>query len=351
MICKECGTKLYRSDADEDGRLVCPSCGKRYRLKSKPADGVADTKSASAKSGTATRKTAAKAKTSKRSKKRKNGGGKIILIVSVLALIAAAVVIAFVVKGGTDGGKTDSSYTADKTTSSSASPAAVANPYEVGKVITFGAYEQDNNILDGNEPIEWIIAKIEKDGTLVLISKYALDCKEYNVQRKNVTWETCTLRTWLNDSFYNTAFSSTEKARILITKVENGNEELSHVKKAGNDTEDKVYLPSLYEVYNFIGTSSASEKVYPYFSGLTNDRRKCAPTQYAKNHGVSENGQYYGTRTEDGEYTCYWWLRTPGNSLDEALSVIHTGAINDSSPVSQNNYGVRPVIRIKPENV
>ena len=49
----------------------------------------------------------------------------------------------------------------------------------VGSIITFGAYEQDNNTRNGKEPIEWQVLEI-KGGRALLISKYGLDAKRYN---------------------------------------------------------------------------------------------------------------------------------------------------------------------------
>lgn len=61
----------------------------------------------------------------------------------------------------------------------------------------FGHYEQGNGI----EPIEWVILKME--GTKVfLLSKYALDYQPYHDTFEPVTWENCSLRKWLNESFF-----------------------------------------------------------------------------------------------------------------------------------------------------
>ena len=91
----------------------------------------------------------------------------------------------------------------------------------VGDIVTFGNYEQDNNTANGKEPIEWIILDKREDGSLVLMSKYALDSKQYNTQDTSVTWETCTLRKWLNEDFYNAAFSTQEQAKIVPVTIEN----------------------------------------------------------------------------------------------------------------------------------
>ena len=73
---------------------------------------------------------------------------------------------------------------------------------KVGHYVSFGKYEQDNNTSNGKEKIEWLVLEV-KDGKALVISKYALDCKPYNTSSTNVTWETCSLRNWLNNDFIN----------------------------------------------------------------------------------------------------------------------------------------------------
>ena len=76
----------------------------------------------------------------------------------------------------------------------------------VGNSVSFGSYEQDNNPANGKEEIEWIVLDVQGDRSL-LISKYALDCKKYNTEWTDGTWESCSLRKWLNSDFLNAAFS------------------------------------------------------------------------------------------------------------------------------------------------
>ena len=64
-----------------------------------------------------------------------------------------------------------------------------------------------------------------------------------------VTWATCTLRTWLNDTFLNTAFTSAEQAAIKNTTVVNDDNPYSDAKVCV-DTIDKVYLLSIAEANN-----------------------------------------------------------------------------------------------------
>ena len=46
--------------------------------------------------------------------------------------------------------------------------------YSIGEILSFGAYEQDNNTSNGKEEIEWIVLD-KKDDRMLVISRYALD--------------------------------------------------------------------------------------------------------------------------------------------------------------------------------
>ena len=46
----------------------------------------------------------------------------------------------------------------------------------VGSVVTFGRYEQDNDLSNGPEPIEWTVLDV-RDGKSLLISRFGLECR------------------------------------------------------------------------------------------------------------------------------------------------------------------------------
>ena len=198
----------------------------------------------------------------------------------------------------------------------------------VGQTITFGAYEQDNNTANGKEAIEWIVLDV-KDGKALVISKYALDCKQYNETYTSVTWETCPLRAWLNDDFLNSAFSAEEKAKIPTVTV-SADKNPSYSTNPGNATQDQIFLLSITEANK-------------YFS--SNSERTCQPTAYAKAQGVwtSSSGTSAGN--------CWWWLRSPGSSRNLAADVSYDGFVYYSGYyVNSSDYAVRPALWIDLES-
>lgn len=129
-----------------------------------------------------------------------------------------------------------------------------------GTYITFGTYEQDNKKKNGQEPIEWLVLENNEESLLV-ISKYVLDGQPYSnaydtyaYQPYPVTWELCSLRAWLNSTFYTTAFSEGERARIQTTLLSNEAKEMGFSNEkvdGGNDTLDNVFLLSYDEVLKY----------------------------------------------------------------------------------------------------
>ena len=196
---------------------------------------------------------------------------------------------------------------------------------QIGNTYVFGAYEQDNNTSNGKEEIEWQV--LAKEGTKILVvSKYALDCKPYNASYKSVTWETCTLRKWLNEDFYNTAFSQGEKAKIKETSV-SADKNPNYSTNPGNATIDNVFLLSITEVKQYFPNDTAS---------------RCAFTAYAKAQGVYTNSSY----TVDGKTTCWWWLRSPGNYPICAAGVDYDGSVDYGGKCVNYVYSVRPALWI-----
>lgn len=189
----------------------------------------------------------------------------------------------------------------------------------LGDIYTFGSYEQDNNQSNGQEDIEWLV--LAKDGSRILVvSRYALDCKPYNTTRADVTWETCTLRKWLNNDFINAAFSADEKAMIPTVTVSADNNP-EHSTNPGNTTQDKVFLLSITEVNKYFSSSS---------------KRKCKPTDYAVAGGLY---------IESSNNHCDWWLRSPGSSQVKAASIYNDGGVYEFY-VFLGNRAVRPALWI-----
>ena len=232
---------------------------------------------------------------------------------------------------------------------------SVVNAAGSGETITFGNFWQDdtngNGVADRNDsktPLTWRILYIYDDGTaLVLADKVLANVSYYNGHDANgdgtvswydddgnytgdydCTWETSTIRSWLNSNFYNDAFSANEKSAIIKSTLKNEDDPKTGT-KGGNDTQDNIFLLSLQEVTNAsYGFTSDYNK---------SDIRVAKVTEFASEKGISV-AEESGVR--------WWWLRSPGANSSLASVVRNDGGIMNRQVEYEFINGVRPAIKV-----
>lgn len=183
------------------------------------------------------------------------------------------------------------------------------------ETVEFGVFEQDNDLTNGKEPIQWYILYADREKAL-LLSRFGLINKNFNKSFTNVDWESSTIRSWLNNNFYSTAFTYNEQVSILTNQK-------GYTYSSGRygeiATADEVFLLSLEEV-NY------------YFDTILS--RQLIATPYAKANGIQVTDNY-----------SWWWLRTMGDSNKIAQFVFENGSISTiGRDVSSYAGGVRPAI-------
>lgn len=196
----------------------------------------------------------------------------------------------------------------------------------MGDLLTFGQYEQDNNLANGPEPIQWQVLDVN-DKDALLISQYVLDCQPYHTTKEDITWANCSLRAWLLNSFYASAFTHAEQEVILPVTNHNGPAEghSDWATNGGKVTVDKVFLLSIREKKQYFADNKSA---------------KTPGTEYARSHGAKLLGlTTIGTADSD------WWLRSPGSSQHDA-SFVGTLVHDLSTKQVTDKVGIRPVIRI-----
>lgn len=177
----------------------------------------------------------------------------------------------------------------NRTPSEEASELAAIADSQVGDVVAFGRYT-------------WYITD-KTDGICTLLCQGPVANMAYNDDKTDSTWQSCSLRRWLNEDFYNSKFTDGEKASIVTTHNTFTEEDSPYEMDCGNDTDDKVYL--------FTYTESKT---------LRDDVRGC---------GI------------------YWWLRSPGKAQNRAVYVFPGGSWNLMGNEVDLTFGVRPVIRVR----
>ena len=203
---------------------------------------------------------------------------------------------------------------------------------QAGDIIKLGRYEQDNNLKNGTEQIEWLVLEV-KDGKAFVISEYALDRQPYNTTRQAVTWETCSLRTWMNETFINEAFTENERRIILTTTVTADINRYHDNIPQGNDTEDKLFLLSLSEAERFFPLPDSSPSTT---SDPSEFLCSCKETPYS-----SGQKEYFYTN---------WLLRTKGSDLYRVCYVFWEGVFHAAGvAIEADINAVRPAMWIEIE--
>ena len=207
-------------------------------------------------------------------------------------------------------------------------PTTDGNGVTTWDCIYFGNYYQSNS--STKEPIKWRVLSVNGNDAFLLADQ-TLDAKPYNEECENVTWATCTLRTWLNNTFLNTAFTSAEQAAIKNTTVVN-DDNPKYGTEGGENTTDKVYILSIAEASNTAYGFNGEFHAY-------SETREAKNTAYAKECGActSTNTGYEG----NGD----WWLRSPGYVSLYASNVNDSGR-GGSLSVDYGGDAVRPALHL-----
>ena len=202
------------------------------------------------------------------------------------------------------------------------------------------------------EPIKWRVLSTAGDQAF-LQADLALDDQKYNKNDTSVTWESSSMRSWLNgygpeknepkmdyrsDSCLQDAFTSAGQQVIRTTEVENA-DNLEYGTEGGNNTTDKIFLLSEQEVYGTKAGSYGFAEAY----GTNDEARRRKSSTYAKAKGVWSN---YGEGAGyDGN--CYWCLRTPGDNTNRTMLVDYRGYVDRyGDSVINDDNGVCPALNL-----
>ncbi len=220
-----------------------------------------------------------------------------------------------------------------------------------GDVVTFGSFEQDGHEHNGAEDIEWIVLdvrdreEVEADSKAdskadsnaddaggrcaLLLSRNVLQAIPLHNVYEDITWDECTLRTWLNGEFYEGAFSPEEKERVILAENDN------HANPAYEPhgcaaTEDHAFILSLEEAKAAVRTEEDRLLI-----------GSADATEYAKIRHLETADD----ATDLAGKAC-WWLRTPGVYQYSAAFVDRDGTIFENGAIANHETycGVRPAV-------
>lgn len=213
--------------------------------------------------------------------------------------------------------------------------------------VYFGNYYQSNN--STTEPVKWRVLS-NTGGQLFLLADQNLDVFQYHTEEETVTWETSTMRSWLNgyrassntggdngtdytgDNFLDAAFSIEEQRAIVETAVVN-DDNPDYGTDGGNNTTDRIFLLSISDVYN-----------RNYFPSYTN---------FSTNTAYVAAGGKLGSGMHGAGEADWWWLRSPGfYNWQAAFMEWEDGSpVTDGNPVNNKTAAVRPAFNLNLSDV
>ncbi|MBQ7956295.1 MAG: hypothetical protein IJ282_11205 [Lachnospiraceae bacterium] len=237
----------------------------------------------------------------------------------------------------------------------------------VGDEFTLGTYEQDNNLENGAEDIEWIVLEKDSDGTYLCISKYILDARPFNTNQVEIVnnWGTSSLREWLNSTFFDTAFSEKDAENLVEMKTSyiSFNPKRPNVEYR-DAARDMVRLIKETEIEGHPGCVkvteyAAEQKKAGCIDDGTREHENCSNAWWTMTCSVSYMNyffdEYEDKYEEDRNYI-------PTSSVAELCNGIAMYAHTERTPIENINYygvtypnyptdresvGVRPVISVK----
>lgn len=178
----------------------------------------------------------------------------------------------------------------------------------------------------------------KQEGRVLLITEDIIEQRAYNGEVAGVTWETCSLRKYLNGDEFKKKFSEEEWEKIEPWDNENQDNQW-YATAGGNNTTDKVFLLSIAEVIKYFGDSGdlAARK------GWYGDGGKGA---LKDGRGYYINDQYNGERVAKFNNSgSWWWLRSPGINPNRAAHVNLAGPVYlAGTDVDIKDVGVRPAM-------
>ena len=198
------------------------------------------------------------------------------------------------------------------------------------------------------EPIDW---RVLDPVTGYVMSELLLDSQPYSntiygniddglwfndIYHTNYAndYETSNIRRWLNEDFYNSAFTDDEKEEISITTLNN---DITNVWgeffESSNATNDKVFLPSSKDIHN------------SDFGFKSHADRMAESSDYAKCQGLyvwRENASSWDGNSD-------WILRAPIENYCQ-IRCIRVSGYDESMWVTEGDDGIRPALKLNDIN-
>ncbi len=210
---------------------------------------------------------------------------------------------------------------------------------KTGDVIVMGNYaHQDSEVLyedaEGNKydiwsiPVKWLVLDKKEEKALIM-TLYDVDVIAFDERKQEkTTWDTSTLRSWLNGEFRESAFDEKEQECITETVVKAESNPL-YGTEGGSESRDYIFVLSVEEAERYLPKKEErSTQIEPPVNKERIDWSEDIPFE--------DTTDFYG-----------WWLRTPGKNEERITYVCGFGEIHfEGAFVGDSSTSVRPAMWI-----
>ena len=243
-------------------------------------------------------------------------------------------------------------------------------PSSTGETSSSVSYQDDNGYTTGTtywfkyEPLKW---KVLDPSTGLVMCATIIDSQPYNnyilesgtdPRGESAYWGDAgkthyasdyaesSLRQWLNQDFYATAFTRSQQNKIAVNRNQNndgyytlkGNSNYTYLDS--DPTNDKIFLLSWDEVTNSsYGFDSSDESCDSAGQLKGSDYAQCQGLYVNRSSGSAYNGN------------SEWWLRSPGYFSCYACFVYDNGYVSDCERVGLTCFGVCPAFKFNPASL
>lgn len=228
-----------------------------------------------------------------------------------------------------------------------------------GSSLTDNSYQDDNGYYISTvywfkyDPIKWRILS-ESNGEALVFCEMIIDSQDYYSSTSSRTidgvkvypsnYAYSNIRTFLNETFYSTAFSMIQSELILLTDVDNSERSTSPDTSIWNNGINSYACSNTNDYIFLLSEQEISATRYGFStSTLESDTRTKAVTPYAKCQGA------WMCTASEFEGNGFWWLRSPNCSgTGNLVRVVNeTGLSRYDCENTCISCGVVPALRIE----
>ena len=194
----------------------------------------------------------------------------------------------------------------------------------VFQTVFFGKYSlptgiKPNSIVWVEKPIEWLQISSNTNGRALLLSKYCLDWDGYQYDG-TVCWEESDAREYLNNTFFDQAFSEEEKRHIVAAEIYSDKDIITY---------DYVFLLSMNEIEKYLKNVNDRVALMPFID-------------YLYTQDISKEINKYQMTMDPYP----WWTRTSDQNTSTTKIINEFGDAMDIHS-SADEVGIRPAIWIR----